>query len=680
MSINFKDFYSEIEAVLAILGRWVFNGNEGPLDEDDSNLLRFVLALQAGLTVDILPNPTLGLRRYVSWLRQADYLDIMPFGNFVKEVSKLLRLYPEIFESGTKWDRQHFKHAVPSNVTFWGYIAPAYEVLDSFLSEPSSSTLRILLQWVDFTVKVNCRSLNLTSQEVDKYLTEESNMKTWEYPQDVLSDLNQILREWFHGFSWEGFSPKHGPGSVADWAGREIGIAAKYAAFTTDDRLDLLLRSDGIKAPVDTWLPRSVRSTPIGKQWSANWRVSQLILVPKSMTTNRSISKEPAVLQFFQQGVADSIHSWVAKHRVAFSDRRLPLSAIYCRERQDLSAEMARLGSIFGDYATIDLSAASDSVTLELVKALFRGTPLLRGLIATRSDYTVVPEAGLLRLAKFAPMGSAVCFPIESLVFASVCELARRRKRSSTLYRVYGDDMVVPRQYSSLVLDLLEQLHFTVNSQKSFLGGTLYAFREACGGEFFQGYEVTPLRISRGMKFTSFHDGGLNSPNAISAGEFASQIGLINRLYETGFLTTRRLAIAICKQRLSFRNFWNGTLCDDQGGQYGIAVRPGFCDNYHLKTRWDASIQRTTYLAVSSSTTVDTGKLELVKAACHFRGWNGDEVSYHEWLRRSSCYERKLLCPLIQGVYEPLFVTSTDVWPSETRKIEKAWKTMPFPV
>jgi hypothetical protein len=118
-----------------------------------------------------------------------------------------------------------------------------------------------------------------------------------------------------------------------------------------------------------------------------------------------------------------------------------------------------------------------------------------------------------MRLAKFASMGSALTFPIEAMVFSTVVFMAIAsaeaeygsegqralvdtdlimRHRSGV--RVYGDDIVVPVRFVHRVVEYLEAFGFRVNSNKSFWTGK---FRESCGKEFYDGHDVSVVRVRR---------------------------------------------------------------------------------------------------------------------------------------------------------------------------------------
>jgi len=100
-------------------------------------------------------------------------------------------------------------------------------------------------------------------------------------------------------------------------------------------------------------------------------------------------------------------------------------------------------------------------------------------------------------------MGSALCFPIEAMVFTTIIFVAianqRRVPLNRSLFlemrgkvRVYGDEIIVPVEFVPSVIQLLEAFGLVVNMDKSFWNGK---FRESCGGDYFDGEWVTPIRL-----------------------------------------------------------------------------------------------------------------------------------------------------------------------------------------
>jgi hypothetical protein len=173
---------------------------------------------------------------------------------------------------------------------------------------------------------------------------------------------------------------------------------------------------------------------------------------------------------------------------------------------QEKSQRRALQGSTDRKLGTIDLSKASDSVTLDHLGALFQDDSiLLHKILSCRTETIDVPEIGVIRLRKFASMGSAVCFPVESAVFlaavaASIISQLNQRftlKRLKEVCRdvtVYGDDIIAPTQFIPGIMRDLSSLGFVPNEDKSFYRSY---FRESCGLEAFKGVEVKPIYLRR---------------------------------------------------------------------------------------------------------------------------------------------------------------------------------------
>jgi hypothetical protein len=166
---------------------------------------------------------------------------------------------------------------------------------------------------------------------------------------------------------------------------------------------------------------------------------------------------------------------------------------------QEINRELAREHSSSMLFSTLDLKEASDRVSLALVREVFSQTPdLLRALEACRTAATTLPDGRVLELKKFAPMGSAICFPVEAYIFwvLIVASLSRdlrvQPSKIGALIYVYGDDIVVPTYLAERCIQILETFALRVNSSKCCIRGP---FRESCGMDAFKGVQVTPLRV-----------------------------------------------------------------------------------------------------------------------------------------------------------------------------------------
>lgn len=313
--------------------------------------------------------------------------------------------------------------------------------------------------------------------------------------------------------------PKHGPGAVAD----RLSSNAKWNQRTWTTRLQRVMPAEEFLVPNQHYhadLDEELNILEPGSEFPV-----RVIAVPKSLQTPRIIAIEPAAMQYAQQAVLGVILDEVRKDGF--------LSQVLGFDDQDPNRIMARRGSHSGDLATLDLSEASDRVSSQHVRALFHNHPLLLEVIdATRSRMADVPGHGVLRLAKYASMGSALCFPMEAMVFLTLIFLGIERELSAPLsratlvkgyreqVRVFGDDIIVPRDYVLSVVNELDVFGHRVNIGKSFWTGR---FRESCGREFYDGHDVSIVKVRR-MLPTRRQD----------ASGVISAVALRNQLYWAG--------------------------------------------------------------------------------------------------------------------------------------------------
>jgi len=223
----------------------------------------------------------------------------------------------------------------------------------------------------------------------------------------------------------------------------------------------------------------------------------KVALVPKTLKSPRIIAEEPCWMQFVQQGILNVMTE------VLLQPKFRALARIFSWMDQEPNRLLAQIGSLDGSFATIDLSEASDRVSLQLVENLLASAPFLRKcVLAARSETAKLPTGETVVLKKFASMGSSLCFPIESMVFFIIASMAcaestgsapsALRVRDLPRLRVYGDDLIVPETAARSLTDLLETYGLKVNSRKSFTTGL---FRESCGADWFKGVDVTVFRL-----------------------------------------------------------------------------------------------------------------------------------------------------------------------------------------
>lgn len=213
-----------------------------------------------------------------------------------------------------------------------------------------------------------------------------------------------------------------------------------------------------------------------------------LTTVPKNGKTDRCICIEPHWNVPLQLA-----HGTVIRNRLLAAG--LDLS-----KQQEKNRRYAQEGSLRGTYSTIDLSSASDTISSFLVLELLPQDWFER-LDDIRSHYTNIgtnKEPELIENEKFSSMGNGFTFELETLIFYAAVLAVKEISGLPGAVMAYGDDIIVPTAMSNQVLELLNNLGFTVNKEKSCITGP---FRESCGGDFFLGLPARPFFQKSEVKY-----------------------------------------------------------------------------------------------------------------------------------------------------------------------------------
>jgi hypothetical protein len=211
---------------------------------------------------------------------------------------------------------------------------------------------------------------------------------------------------------------------------------------------------------------------------------NKIATVPKSFDTDRPIGMEPSGNMFLQLGLGAMIR------------RRLKSVGIDLND-QSINRKLAFEGSVTGKYSTIDLSSASDTISYELVKELMP-SDWFDYLDRTRSSCSTISvskhKGTNLTLQKFSSMGNGFTFELESLIFYAIVLASSGSHAGSSNISIFGDDIIVPPWMYDRAAAALEACGFSVNHSKSFRMGP---FKESCGGNYFRGFDITPIRIKK---------------------------------------------------------------------------------------------------------------------------------------------------------------------------------------
>jgi hypothetical protein len=253
--------------------------------------------------------------------------------------------------------------------------------------------------------------------------------------------------------------------------------------------------------------------------------------VPKTNVIDRGICKQPSGNMALQLSTHCVLRDLLLRHW----DCRLA-------DQQEKNRQLAFLGSLgvvhgmrrSWAFCTLDLSEASN-FPFVLIRLLFP-TVWVKWLAVLRSSHIIV-DGVKYRKYMCSTMGNGFTFSLMTLLLSTIVESlyelanlpqydtfeslhycdkpsshvaavvdmlaidpeflgsASDVKTSTRVghvktWAVYGDDIIVDRQVYEPLIKVLSALGFIVNEKKSFSTGL---FRESCGGDFHDGYNVRPV-------------------------------------------------------------------------------------------------------------------------------------------------------------------------------------------
>jgi len=439
--------------------------------------------------------------------------------------------------------------------------------------------------------------------------------------------------------------PSHGPGAVSD-AKRGYNKWIKLDSATT--------RLCDKYYPVSDWFVPTPDSFEHEKARYTN-SVCKLAIVPKDKRGPRIICTQPVGLMWIQQGQLRSLNKAIESSAILRVNRLIngePATAIKFDD-QEQNGSLALESSRTREFATIDLKDASDLVSWGLVRYLFNKS-VVGFLAASRAMYVRLPSKEIDRLYMYAPMGSAMCFPIESLVFWCVAAAATYVQRGVT-YKylqgghatkflrsnpsevfVFGDDVLVRRESCKFVCECFEFLGFKPNYNKTFAEGF---YRESCGVDAYLGERLDVAR--------------LQCPTLTSMSEAYANIDLANRARRLGLTSLADYLEANIESFLGFGvatgltggSLWDrGWPCNEQGADKALSWNL----RHRKKIRFNADLQHWEAMSVIArplannepqdgryrlfrglTTGVDEHTAVSSKGRPHFAWLKPDNVQYH---------------------------------------------------
>jgi len=406
---------------------------------------------------------------------------------------------------------------MPPNATLSLHLEVPSELVGlmlKFLGTRSASILRIMRQICLFTYK--SKSHEVTKEQETTAIegfrsrnTACSSLTSSSYRRKALGqdDKGRVLKmaRLLAGIvadrcDFRNIRPSHGPGAVSD-AKRGYDKWSKLDSGTTRLCDKFYPMSDWNVPTPDLFDHKSARYTA---------SVCKLAIVPKDKRGPRIICTQPVGLMWIQQGQLRSLNKAIETSAILKTNRLINgESGVSIKfDDQTQNGSLALESSRTREFATIDLKDASDLISWGLVQYLFN-KDTVKFLAASRAMHVRMPSKELVKLHMFAPMGSAMCFPVESLVFWCVATAATYVQRGVTYEYlsggatkflrsnlaevfVFGDDVLVRRESCKFVCECFEYAGFKPNYNKTFAEGF---YRESCGVDAYLGERLDIARL-----------------------------------------------------------------------------------------------------------------------------------------------------------------------------------------
>lgn len=334
-------------------------------------------------------------------------------------------------------------------------LRPWFSVDGSMIIEPPDSIVRNFLQICFLFKKTTSESSESAERrETNKFFERNASLADHVFKPNFLA-CNWI-RKVFADFSVEKLRFKNGSGAIFEKRRDKL------------NHFRLCMQSEGLFPAKqflfgsDGYSYNAVSIRPL------DFYRSRLCTVPKDVKGPRLIAIEMAQAMYLQQGIMRYMYKCLKRNGIDLEDQM----------------RMRRLTSN-PNYVTIDFSAASDSISVALVKHLFSQTPeLLDALFSVRSQ-AIVYDGRECDLNIFGTMGNATTFAVLTTTLAA---LGRGR---GLRVHVYGDDVIVHKDDYEQYKHEAHSVGFQINTAKTFSG----RIRESCGIYRYRGKDITPFYI-----------------------------------------------------------------------------------------------------------------------------------------------------------------------------------------
>lgn len=371
-----------------------------------------------------------------------------------------------------------------------------------FASDESSLNPRATAELNLRAAEVSCRVVNERLRAVER-----PDIPSWvpRAQQLIAETLGDLVPELIMKIISSG---THGPGATLSSVGDRTtpyykymdlpytctknALPYAYAAMSSNPKWVDLLESKGPRKSIPPLgCPQYQKELTLFDSCVDVVKHDRITFVPKDASKERPIAIGASLNMYLQLGVKSHMQSCLKKVGVDLTD-------------QSKNQKMAYAGSRFAfcnglenpeQFSTIDLSNASDTISIEIVKLLL--DPLWFSFLSDLRHESGELDAELISYEKFSAMGNGFTFPLESLIFWAIAKavtLEIKPTSSSRDIAVYGDDIIVRKWAATETIAALLWAGFQLNTEKSFISGH---FKESCGADFYRGHNVRPLYIKR---------------------------------------------------------------------------------------------------------------------------------------------------------------------------------------
>lgn len=457
------------------------------------------------------------------------------------------------FEALARLDCRPTDYGTPKDYFKAASALAVVKKLRGFLDNGDERRERAVAKW--FEGEASCYRTNL---RLFCYLPGNHSLGADASVHQHLAGIREVVRELIGDRPPVLLAGKFGPG--ATFANRGLRVTVPHKIHS-----DPTLTSDAV------WFLPQFLGTAWGRSLSSTGnklsfvRGCRFTTVPKTSYIDRSIAIEPSINVFYQLAVGSAL-------RTRLRERGWDLDYA-----QDVHRQVAKESSVTREFATLDLSNASDTVAINLVKLMLPHAwyEIMADLRSPYVTHPAKPGKAWIKLEKFSSMGNGFTFELETVLFAAIaCYASRQAGERGVLGKdvfCFGDDIIVKDGAVRGVNAALNFLGFALNKEKSYWGDT--PFRESCGADFMSGLDVRPVYLKE-------------EPSNVQA-----MFGVANRFHTTG------VKLAALGERFPSRS-WHSAVSEIPVRYRRSFGPPGLGDNVIWQTdqtqwrvRWRNSIR-----------------------------------------------------------------------------------------